>query len=185
MTAIRITGGCGAGIASYEDGVFAMPDGTLRGAETLSAIEGPEADAPASHWSGEILRGMQGAMASAKGLPAPLSVAASAVGLGIDVFAGKPAAVSVRATFTDGAEAVIEANAAFAALIERDRAVIRAALSRQVPVVQPAEQPVPADPAPVAAAEQATTSMFEYEKRNGRIRRVSGNASPRKDPVEA
>lgn len=183
MTAIRITdGGCGVGAGTYEDGVFTMPDGTQRGAETLSAVQGPATGEPPAHWSRDVLRGLQGAVASARVLPAPLSVAASAFGLGIDVLAAKPAAVVLRVSFMDGAEAVIEADAALAGLVERDRAVIRAALSRQAPAVQPSP---PIDPAAFVAAERATTSMFEYEKRNGRLRRVPGKETPRQEPVEA
>ncbi|WP_375408249.1 hypothetical protein [uncultured Methylobacterium sp.] len=187
MTAIRITGGaCGAGAGDYEDGVFTMPDGTTRGVETLSALDGPEAIDPPSHWSGDLVRGLQGAMASAEKLPRPLSVAASALGFGLGAFEAKPPVATLRAAFTDGSDAVIEVEADLAALIARDRTVIGAALARQV-------QPAPARTVfasdadrvktplletPLSETPMLETAMFEYEKRNGRLRRVA-----RKEPA--
>ena len=178
MTAIRITGGaCGVGAGDYEDGVFTMPDGTSRGVESLSALDGPDAPGPPSHWSGDLVRGLQGAMASAEKLPRPLSAAASALGFGLGAFEAKPPVAVLRLAFTDGSDAVVEAEADLAALMARDRAVVQAALARQATPARPA---APRD----ADFDRTTTAMFEYEKRNGRLRRVSGKESARKDPVE-
>lgn len=172
MTAIRITGGtCGAGAGDYEDGVFTMPDGASRGVETVSDLVRPEAADGSSHWSGDLVRGLQGAMASAERLPRPLSVAASAVGFGLGAFEAKPPVSVLTVTFMDGTDAVIEADADLAALMARDRAVVQAALARRASPAMPA--------AGDSDLDRTTTAMFEYEKRNGRLRRVD-----RKDPAK-
>lgn len=172
MTAIRITGGaCGVGAGDYEDGVFTMPDGTSRGVETLSALEGAEAAGSSTHWSGNLVRGLQGAMASAEKLPRPLSVAASAFGFGLGAFETRPLVAVLTIAFLDGANAVVEVEADLAALMARDRAVVQGAIARRAS---------PAMAAPREAdLDRTTTAMFEYEKRNGRLRRVD-----RKDPAK-
>ncbi|KQP50897.1 hypothetical protein ASG40_13335 [Methylobacterium sp. Leaf399] len=175
MTAIRIAGGaCGSGAGAYEDGLFTMPDGTSRGIETVASLDLPEPAAPPAHWSGDLLRGLQGALASAQALPKPVSVAASAVGFGLGAFEATPPTTLLRLAFEDGADAELAVRADLAALIARDVALVRAALERRTP-------PAPAVPAAAvdADADRATTAMFEYEKRNGRLRRVA-----RKDPAE-
>jgi len=178
MTAIRITGGaCGVGAGDYEDGVFTMPDGTSRGVETLSALEGPEAAGSSTHWSGNLVRGLQGAMASAEKLPRPLSVAASAFGFGLGAFETRPPIVALTIAFMDGTDAVIETDADLVALMARDRAVVQGAIARRA---SPPAMVAPRD----ADLDRTTTAMFEYEKRNGRLRRVSGKESARKDPVD-
>lgn len=175
MTAIEIAGGaCGRGGGTYEDGLFTMPDGTTRGVETVLSLDLPEATAASSHWTGDLLRGLQGALASARTLPHPVSVAASAVGFGLGAFEAKPPTVLLRVSFADGADAEIEAAADLATLLARDLAFARALLARQALHAPP----------PVFGgdddADRAMTAMFEYEKRNGRLRRKA-----RKDPVES
>lgn len=172
MTAIRITGGsCGAGAGTYLDGLFTMPDSSLRGVETLTELHGPEAAGRPAPWSGDIVRGLRGALASAGTLPRALSLAVYAMDAGLGVVAPRPRPATLRARFCDGTEAVIETDDGLAAVVARDRALVQAALSRGAP---PAAMPDRTG-AGEEAADRATTAMFEYEKRNGRIRRIARN----------
>ncbi|MCC0806770.1 hypothetical protein FPV16_11130 [Methylobacterium sp. W2] len=182
MTDIRITAGSfGEGVATYEDGVFRFPNGDTRGVEDLSDFGTPPEPAPEPHWSGDIVRGLQGALAtSTKGLPAPFGFAASFVGLGLDVL--DPSASTVATLpikFSDGASATLAADGAVAALIRRDREVVRLALERvaPAPAIQPAPAQEPMVPAP-GLSDPTLTSMFQYEKRKGRLRRVVTETTP-------
>ena len=87
MTDIRITAGSfGEGVATYDNGVFRFPNGDIRGVEDLSDLGLPTDPATEPHWSGDIVRGLQGALATTtKALPSPFGFAASFVGLGLDV----------------------------------------------------------------------------------------------------
>ncbi|WP_027173928.1 hypothetical protein [Methylobacterium sp. 10] len=176
MTDIRITAGSfGEGVATYDNGVFRFPNGDIRGVEDLSDLGLPTEAAPEPHWSGDIVRGLQGALAtSTKGLPSPFGFAASFVGLGLDVLESTATtAATLPITFTDGASATMAADGAVAALILRDREVVRLALERRAPApaVQSVPEPEPTVPAP-DPTDPTLTSMFQYEKRKGRLRRV-------------
>lgn len=175
MTDIRMTAGsCGEGPARYEAGVFAMPDGGLRGVEDLTGLERAGDPAPGPHWTGDLVRGLQGALASTAALPRPFGLAASVVGLGLGALEGRGRpSVSLRATFSDGATAVIAAEPWLADLIERDRAVVRLALLRAAAAAPPMPEPAAAAPPGDPAPDTAPTPMFEYEKRRGRLRRVA------------
>lgn len=161
MSGLRVVGGtCGHGAATYDLGVFAMPDGGSRGVETVASLS-IEGDPPV--WTGQIVRGLRGALRANDGLPKPLGFAASALGAGLGLF-DRPARFT--ATFADGSTATIEADAALAACIERDREVVRGVLARGIAATAP-----PKDEA--AGGGEAPTAIFEYEKRNGRLRRVA------------
>ncbi|WP_245259300.1 hypothetical protein [Methylobacterium sp. 77] len=183
MTDIRITAGSfGEGAATYEDGVFRMPNGDVLGVEDLSDIGMPAEPAPEPHWSGDIVRGLQGALAtSTKALPSPFGFAASFVGIGLDAFeASANTATILVATFADDASATILADTAVAATIRRDREVTRLALLRRTLVVPalPSQAPEPPASSP-ALSDPTLTSMFQYEKRKGRLRRVASEPTPK------
>ena len=180
MTDIRITAGSfGEGVATYDNGVFRFPDGEARGVEDVSDLGTPPEPAPEAHWSGDIVRGLQGALAtSTKALPSPFGFAASFVGLGLDVLESSAnAAATLPITFGDGASATLAADGAVAALIRRDCEVVRLALARAVPAPAVAPAPDPTDPEP-DANDPTLTSMFQYEKRKGRLRRVVTEKAP-------
>lgn len=182
MTDIRITAGTfGEGVATYENGVFRFPNGEARGVEDLTDLGLAPESTPEAHWSGDIVRGLQGALAtSTKALPSPFGFAASFVGLGLDVLESSAnTAATLPITFSDGASATMAADGAVAALIRRDREVVRLALERVAPA--PAVQPAPA-PEPIVSTpnpnDPTLTSMFQYEKRKGRLRRVVTETTP-------
>ena len=184
MTDIRITAGSfGEGVATYDNGVFRFPNGDIRGVEDLSDLGLPTEPATEPHWSGDIVRGLQGALATTtKALPSPFGFAASFVGLGLDVLeSSATTTATLPITFTDGASATMAADNAIATILMRDREVVRLALERRAPT--PAVEPAPApEPAPMSPASDATdptlTSMFQYEKRKGRLRRVVTEKAP-------
>ncbi|CAA2107131.1 hypothetical protein MBUL_04008 [Methylobacterium bullatum] len=182
MTDIRITAGTfGEGVATYENGVFRFPNGEVRGVEDLADPGLSPETTPEAHWSGDIVRGLQGALAtSTKALPSPFGFAASFVGLGLDVLeSSATTTAALPISFSDGASATMAADGAVAAIILRDREVVRLALERRAPA--PAAQPAPA-PEPMLPAsdpnDPTLTSMFQYEKRKGRLRRVVTEKTP-------
>lgn len=171
MTDIRITAGSfGEGPGAYDDGTFRMPDGEIRGVEDLATLELPDDSGTEPHWGGDIVRGLKGALAtSSRGLPRPFGFAASLVGAGLGALdpSGRPA-VTLVVTFADGAGATIATDAALAATIARDREVVRLAALRR-----DAAEPAAPPPEPGSGdADPTLTSMFQYEKRKGRLRRV-------------
>jgi hypothetical protein len=180
MIAIQIISGTfGPGAGSYEFGVFALPDGSRRGVEDLesSALRPP--DQPPRR-SG-IARGLREALAATGPLPNPFGFAASLVHAGLDVLGGDAGpAWSVELRFRDGAGALIRVDGETAAQIERDREVVRRAslrLSPPLPVAAEARTPGTdgdADPVDVSVPDgQTLASLFAYEKRGGRVRRLS------------
>ncbi|GJE17125.1 hypothetical protein [Methylobacterium marchantiae] len=181
MTDIQITAGSfGDGGAIYENGIFRLPNGEVRGVEDLVDLGMPTEPGP-EHWSGDIVRGLQGALTTTtKALPSPFGFAASFVGIGLDAFeSSAKAAVILSATFSDGACATIAADRVIAASIRHDREVVRLALLRNPPA--PSAAPLPAPEPSIAAPDPADpilTSMFQYEKRKGRLRRVASEKTP-------
>ncbi|MGU3362669.1 hypothetical protein ACLBWX_20275 [Methylobacterium sp. M6A4_1b] len=183
MIAIQITAGTfGPGPGSYEFGVFGLPDGSLRGVEDLEdlVVAPPERETPRR--SG-IARGLREALAATGPLPNPLGLAAAIAQAGLDVLGGDAQpAWSVELRFRDGASALVRTDAETAARIERDREVVRRAGLRLLPrVTAPsgAEAPLPdADgegtPGDASAPDgQSLSALFAYEKRGGRVRRLS------------
>ncbi|MCJ2045603.1 hypothetical protein MKK58_13830 [Methylobacterium sp. J-078] len=178
MSEILLLGGtCGEGPGSYEAGVFHLPDGSARGVEDLADFMvsyGPE---PASRRLG-IARGLRDALASTGPLPRPLGLAASVAGFGLDVIGGggRPGA-SLELRFADGAIASVRTEADAAARIVQDREVVRLALLRRaVSAPMVAETPTESAPTPEGSETRALASIFAYEKRGGRLRRVAAKA---------
>jgi hypothetical protein len=173
VTAIRFIGGAHEGTGSYELGVLHLPGGGARAVEEVVSVTVQGERSPAPRWSGEIVRGLQGALAQAGGLRQPLGLAASMVGAGLGLF---DRTVRFTAAFADGTSALIEAEAGLPALIDRDREIVRLARLRQAPAAEPAASPENEEAG--KAADSALSAVFEYEKRNGRLRRV---AAPKRE----
>ncbi|MCJ2033212.1 hypothetical protein [Methylobacterium sp. J-068] len=131
---------------------------------------------------GGIARGLRDALAATGPLPRPLGLAASVLGAGLDVLGGdgRPT-LSIDLRFEDGATASIRADAETAARMSRDREVVRLAVLRRAtaPIAAPAgaapaaETRWPETPGPDAPA---LASIFAYEKRGGRLRRLAAKA---------
>ncbi len=170
MTDMRvIAGSLGEGAATYEDGLFHLPNGETRAIEDVTQFDPPAGGGRSPHWSGDIVRGLQGALSTTtKALPSPFGFAASFVGLGLDAFEASADTLSI--TFADGAAATLVAGPETVAVIRRDREVVGRALQRRAPAPLPA--PEPAFPAP-DPSDPILTSMFRYEKRKGRLRRIA------------
>lgn len=191
MSEIRITAGAWeTGIGAYEAGLLHLPNGEVRGFEDLADLSVKNGSEPQGRRAG-LFGGLRSALHAAGPLPRPLDLAASVVGLGLGVIGGDlHAQVSLQARFSDGASAVILTDPATAASMIRDREMIRLALQRR-----DASRPGHADqelqerremsgrailPAPDAErdADRALTSIFEYEMRKGRLRRLAAAKSP-------
>lgn len=190
MSEILLLGGtCGEGPGSYEAGVFHLPDGSARGVEDLADLTVSHGPEPASRRLG-IARGLRDALASTGPLPRPLGLAASVAGFGLDVIGGggRPGA-SLELRFADGAIASIRTEADAAARIVQDRELVRLALlrravstARAAPAPRVAETPTESAPAPEGSETRALASIFAYEKRGGRLRRVAAKALDTPDP---
>lgn len=192
MNDIRIVAGrWEAGHGTYADGLLGLPNGDLRGLEAVVDLSAEEPETALRRRVG-IVGGLRSALQAAGPLPRPLDLAASMVGLGLGALGGDLHAVSVlRLRFADGAGVRIETDPATAALITRDHAVIRRALARLGPADSSAAPrltrpllalpppPVPAHPPSPQGGLQADLeipSIFEYEKRKGRLRRMANAA---------
>ena len=186
MIAIQIISGTfGAGPGSYEFGVFGLPDGSLRGVEDLETLTLAPPEQAVPRRTG-IARGLRAALVATGPLPNPLGLAASFMHAGLDVL-GRDArpAWSVELRFRDGVRAIIRTDAETAAQIKRDREVVQRASLRLCPpspAVSPAETqgPMPEEAkGEVATIDasvpdgQSLASLFAYEKRGGRVRRLS------------
>lgn len=180
-----LDGTCGHGPGSYQDGLFHMPDGSLRGAEDLQDLTISSASEAPPRRQG-IARGLRDALTATGPLPRPLGFAASVVGFGLDVLGGDERAwLRLELHFTDGAVAWIRTDAAGAARIEGDREVVRLALQRQA-VGRLIDAELPPRQSPVESASEAPepqgpdqpdlASIFTYEKRGGRLRRLAAKA---------
>lgn len=175
MTEIVILGGtCGTGPGTYDLGLFHLPDGTARGVEDLVDLILPqESGATPATRRGGIARGLRDALAATGPLPRPLGLAASVLDAGLDVLGGEARpGPTLDLRFADGATATIRTDAEGAARIGRDREVVRlAGLRRSPPPALP--PPAEAETGPPGPDAPALASIFAYEKRGGRLRRLS------------
>ncbi|NEU12812.1 hypothetical protein G3T14_11785 [Methylobacterium sp. BTF04] len=180
MSEIRITAGTwDAEPAAYAEGLLRLPNGNILGVEDLSDLSVTDNPETGPQRRVAVVRGLRSALSAVGPLPRPLNLAASFVGLGLGVIGGDvQAGVSLQARFPDGTRVVIVADPATAAQMMRDREVIRlAALRRTAIPPAPVVLALPA-PEPEQAAERALTSIFEYEKRKGRLRRLAIAKAP-------
>ncbi|KQQ24814.1 hypothetical protein ASF58_15235 [Methylobacterium sp. Leaf125] len=186
MIAIQIISGTfGAGPGSYEFGVFGLPDGSLRGVEDLETLTLAPPEQVVPRRTG-IARGLRDALVATGPLPNPLGLAASLMHAGLDVLGGDARPTwSVELRFRDGVQALVRTDAETAAQIERDREVVQRA-SLRLPPPRSAVPPDEIQPRMPAVAEgeaasidasvpdgQTLSSLFAYEKRGGRVRRLS------------
>lgn len=182
MSEIRISAGSWeAGTGSYEAGLLRLPNGDVRGVEDL--VDLSVAAPPDTRRRAGIAGGLRSALTAVGPLPRPLDLAASVVGFGLGLVGGG-GATSLQARFSDDATAVIVTDPATAALIVRDREVVRLAAARlaatpPAPALLPAPAlALPAPERPQRDADRALTSIFEYEKRKGRLRRLAVAREP-------
>ncbi|MBB3902637.1 hypothetical protein [Methylobacterium brachythecii] len=163
-------GACGAGAGSYEAGLLTLPDGTARGVETIARLS-PSAPRSRRGTLPGFLGSLRDALPSSGRLamPARLAVSTMRAGLGVieegltpDV--AQPIAVEIA--FADGTTIVVRMPPGLIAALHRDREVALGALARVSagPAVETAE---------AREASEALTSIFRYEKRNGRLRRIA------------
>lgn len=191
MTEIRIIAGSWAtGVGTYKAGLFTMPGGAVRGVEDLMSMttQGEVSDEP--HWAGQIVGGLRGALAAAVRLPRPLGLAASTVTAGLGAIGdGLHRRATLEAAFADGSTLVAVTEAGVVSLIRNDREVVCRAQARSalpsLPTALPAgdtgdDAAFRARGTAADAADAALTSIFEYEKRNGRLRRVPNVQGPGK-----
>jgi hypothetical protein len=193
MSEIRILEGArpdgpwGTGPGTYEAGLLRLPGGEARGVEDLVDLVRADGSGPQRRTG--IVGGLRSALDAAGPLPRPLDFATSILGLGLGALAGTlHASATLHARFADGARAVIATDPATAAAILHDWAVVREALLRRDARRQPPRQvllPPPAAapltlpaPAPVPDAAPAPASLFAYEMRKGRLRRLASGKAP-------
>jgi hypothetical protein len=180
MSEIRITAGAwDAEAGAYAEGLLRLPNGDILGVEELLDLSVADGSEAGPQRRVAVVRGLRSALSAVGPLPRPLDLAASFVGLGLGVIGGDVrAGLSLQARFPDGTRVVIVADPATAAQMMRDREVIRlAALRRNAVPAAPVVLALPA-PEPEQAAERALTSIFEYEKRKGRLRRLTVAKAP-------
>ena len=135
-----VAGECGRGSGEYDTGLFKLPGGDARGAETVAEItvHGGVGEKPSAF--SQVLGGLRGGLALAQqlDLTAPVTVAASALGAGLGALDQGPkqrALIEVR--FEDGATFVAMTDIGIASLMENDRRVIQRATRRLSPAPVP------------------------------------------------
>ena len=161
--------GTDAGQGRYEGGLITLPDGSVHGIETVLRVKMRDGETRAQ--ASDVVGALRSALA-ALSLPPPFRVAASGLraGLGAIEDGLRPAEglAEVTITLEDHAPIVALMPVETAILLRRDAELVRGALGRT-----DERKPEPkAAPSPDAEAE-ALTSIFRYEKRNGRLRRIA------------
>ena len=179
MTAFPIDeGDCGTGTGSYEAGLVTLANGEAHGVEQIARLT-QRSDVlrklPAIPGFLGSLRSLLPA-AGRLSMPARLAVSTVRAGLGVveEGFAPDGAEpLPIAIAFADGRSVVARMPSDLIALIRRDREIALGALARQ-------DRPGLSAP-DEAATTEALTSIFRYEKRNGRLRRVSEPEPSAKD----
>ena len=166
-------GACGPGRAHYASGLIHLPDGSLRGVEEIVSIEARRDRgrvAEASRKTSDLAGSVREALASTKPISLPLRLALSTVraGLGAIEEGLRPAVdTTFDIRFTDGASIAALMPLQTAVSIQRDAEIARSAIRRALPHTS---EPLPPNE---NATDDALTSIFRYEKRNGRLRRIA------------
>lgn len=167
----------GAGTGSYLRGLLTLSNGETRGVEAIARLtprdEGARGRAASQRLPG-FLDTVRNVLPAAARLPMPARLAVSTVRAGLGVieegFAPEGAApVSVEIAFGDGASLVARMAPALIAALRRDREIALGVVAR----AGRADIAPPAAPPDDGATTEALTSIFRYEKRNGRLRRVA------------
>jgi len=175
--------GRSAGEGRYAAGLITLPDGQVRPVEEVARVEVRAGSAQPLDRAGAVVGGLRGALAASAPVSLPLRLAFSTVRAGLGVIEEglrpTPAGAVVEIVFSDGATLTARMMPETAAMIGRDAEIARGALARREaarPSILPAPEPGPeTDTTP----DDALTSIFRYEKRNGRLRRM---AMPAKAP---
>ncbi|GJE28673.1 hypothetical protein [Methylobacterium organophilum] len=167
-------------LGRYADGLLSLPGGVVRGVEEVVRVQargtGPDGLERAGEAAGNLRQAL--GQGGPRSLPLRLALSTVRAGLGLIEDGLRPdlQASPVEIGFADGSTVVALLPGEAAALIRRDAAIARGALERQA---RKAAVPLPAPPvepaAPAALPDgtgDALTSIFRYEKRNGRLRRV-------------
>ena len=182
----------GAGSGRYAAGLIGLPGGLAYGVEAVTRIA-VEDGADAAARAGLVAGSFRDALGSAHNAPLPLRLALSTMRAGLSVVEEglRPrAGLRVEIAFEDGSVIRALMSAETVAAIRHDAAVARGVLDRAhertqtpAPALLPPPRPVPPS-APEQAlgeipsevpGEEALTSIFRYEKRNGRLRRVAAS----------
>ena len=185
MAVIRIIeGSCGEGVGRYETGLFTLPDGSEHGVECLETFTFRNEIALEGRWADEIVGGIRGAIGATAHLPFPLRLALGASkGIGLIDRAIRPEAV-LEAVFNDGTKVVAATEASVIHQIRNDCDVVKQARSRGIIATRSHEaslsdaseiqMTITVDPA-AQSDSTSLASIFRYEKRKGRLRRVPRN----------
>lgn len=174
MTGFSIDeGACGTGTGSYQAGLLTLPDGMARGVETIVRLS-PHAAPPRSSALPGFLGSLREALPATGGLAMPARLAVSTMRAGLGVIEEgltpdptQPAAVEID--FADGTTIVARMRPEVIASLRRDREVALGALDR----ASRSDPRMAEETAEAQEAGEALTSIFRYEKRNGRLRRVT------------
>lgn len=167
-------GFCGAGTARYAGGLLTLPDGSVRGVETITrlSVKTPEDGATRA---GDVAGSLRETLGGTKPTSLPLRLALSTMRAGLGVIEEglrPPRGVPTEIEFADGTSIMALMPIEAAALLRRDNAIARGVLDRVVEEGAPTRREPTATTADTAP-DEALTSIFRYEKRNGRLRRVA------------
>ena len=171
-----VAGEVGRGGGVYDTGIFTLPDGSVRGAETIAEIVIHGGVDKNQTLVGYLIGGLKGgvALASHLDLTAPVNLAAAAIGSGLNVLdSGPRQSALIEVKFLDGATFVAMTEVGISSLMENDRRVIQIAISRlrslAVPVPSAVEhglatRTVEAASSAVESAGSAVSSAFGFLK---------------------
>lgn len=174
MIAFRVLDGpCGAGPGQYRAGCLILPDGTTRGIETVATLSGSSPGGGASGLSAGIVGSLNALLPGQGGRALPLRLALAGMRAGLGAVADELApggAATTEIVFQDGTriEAALRPDERAVLLHDRDLA-LGVLARRQSPAASADLDP---------AQQEALTSIFRYEKRQGRLRRVTGSETP-------
>lgn len=135
-----VAGECGRGSGEYDTGLFKLPDGRERGAETITEITVHGGVGEKQSAFSQVLGGLRGGIALAQqlDLTAPVTVAASALGAGLGALdKGPKQRALIEVKFRDDATFVAMTDIGIASLMENDRRVIQLAAKRLYPETEP------------------------------------------------
>ncbi|MCJ2106777.1 hypothetical protein MKK70_15625 [Methylobacterium sp. E-041] len=154
-----VAGECGRGSGEYDTGLFTLPAGGDRGAETIATVTVHGGVGEKQSTLGQVLTGLRGGLALAQqmDLTMPVTVAATALGAGLGALdSGPKQRALIEVVFQDGTTMLAMTDVGIAALMENDRRVIQLAAERFNPepaLIAPSETGIAAKV--IASAEDA------------------------------
>jgi len=170
--------GRSAGEGRYASGLITLPDGQVRPIEEVACVDVRAGSAQPLDRAGAVVGGLRGALAASLPASLPLRLAFSTVRAGLGVIEEglrpAPAGAVVEIAFSDGSTLTARMMPETAAMIGRDAEIARGVLARRQ-AAGPSSALMAPEPAPEidATPDDALTSIFRYEKRNGRLRRMA------------